>query len=74
MLFKRVEADEADEKRGKENLQWVDYNFEIVLTYNIKLVSSVTKMTPIEVKKLKKEFEVKLNMSMNARKTVCILM
>ena len=66
MLFKRVEA---DEKRGKQDIQWVDYNLEILLTYNNKLVSSVTKMTPLEARKKKNEFEVKLNISMNARKT-----
>ena len=66
MLFKRVGA---DEKKGKNNIQWIDYNLEILLTYNNKLVSSVTKMTPLEARKKKNEFEVKLNISMNARKT-----
>ena len=66
MLFKRVDA---DEKKGKNNIQWIDYNLEILLTYNNKLVSSVTKMTPLEARKKKNEFEVKLNISMNARKT-----
>ena len=66
MLFKRVDA---DEKKGKNNIQWTDYILEIVLTYNNKLVSSVTKMTPLEARKHKNEFEVKLNISMNARKT-----
>ena len=66
MLFKRVDA---DEKKGKNNIQWIDYILEILLTYNNKLVSSVTKMTPIEARKKKNEFEVKLNISMNARKT-----
>ena len=31
MLFKQVEA---DEKKGKQNIQWIDYNLEILLTYN----------------------------------------
>ena len=34
MLFKRVEA---DEKKGKANIQWTDYIFEILLTYNNKI-------------------------------------
>ena len=38
--MKRVDA---DEKKGKNNIQWIDYNLEILLTYNNKLVSSVTK-------------------------------
>ena len=70
MLFKRVDA---DEKKGKTNIQWIDYRLEILITYNNKLVSSVTKMTPLEARKNKNEFEVKLNISINARKTVCIL-
>lgn len=43
MLFKRVDADKA---KDKENIQWDSYIFEIMLTYNEKLVSSVTKFTP----------------------------
>ena len=39
MLFERVEA---DEKKGKENIQWVDYNLEIMLTYNDKMKHSAT--------------------------------
>ena len=65
MLFKRVEA---DEKQGKVNIQWIDYNFEILLTYNNKMVSSTTKFTPIEAKKKKNELEVKLNISLQAKR------
>ena len=35
MLYKRVEA---DEKKGKQNIQWSDYILEILLTYNSKMV------------------------------------
>ena len=31
LLYRRVEA---DEKKGKENIQWIDYIHEILLTYN----------------------------------------
>ena len=65
MLFKRVEA---DEKKGKNNIQWIDYNFEILLTYNNKMVSSTTKFTPIEARKRKNELEVKLNISLQAKR------
>ena len=65
MLFKRVEA---DEKKGKVNIQWIDYNFEILLTYNNKMVSSTTKFTPIEARKKKNELEVKLNISLQAKR------
>ena len=66
MLFKRVEA---EEKKGKQNLQWIDYNLEILLTYNNKMVSSVTGFTPIEARKPKNEFAVKLHINLNAKRT-----
>ena len=65
MLFKRVEA---DEKKGKQSIQWIDYNLEILLTYSNKMVSSTTKMTPLEARKKKNEFEVKLNISLQAKR------
>ena len=76
MLFKRVEADmsgaksrdERGEKKGKQNIQWIDYNLEILLTYNNKMVSSTTKFTPLEAKNKKNEFEVKLNISLQAKR------
>ena len=42
-LFKRVEA---DERKGTENIQWTDYIFEIVLTYNNRDKHSTIGMTP----------------------------
>jgi len=32
MLFQRIEQ---AQKKGKGNIQWIDYNFEILLTYII---------------------------------------
>ena len=64
-LFKRVEN---DEKKGKENIQWTDYIFEIMLTYNNKDVHSATGLTPNEARKEKNEFTAKLNVSVKARK------
>ena len=64
MLYNRVDA---DEKKDKNNIQWTDYIMEILLTYNNKLVSSITKMTPLEARRHKNEFEVKLNISMKAK-------
>ena len=49
MLFKRVE----DEKKGKVNIQWVDYILEIMLTYNSKMVHSAHGMTPHDAHKKK---------------------
>ena len=64
MLFKRVEA---DEKKGKKNIQWIDYNLEILFTYNNKMVSS-TRMTPLEARKKNNEFELKLSISLQAKR------
>ena len=66
MLFKRVEA---DEKKGKDNIQRTDYIFEIMLTYNNKMVHSATGLTPKEAKKPENELKVKANIAMNATKT-----
>ena len=65
-LYKRVEA---DEKKGKPNIQWTDYILEILLTYNNKNIHSTTKFTPSEAKKPKHELEVELNISLQAKKT-----
>ena len=34
LLYRRVEA---DQKKGKNNIQWPDYIFEILLTYKNKI-------------------------------------
>ena len=62
-LFKRVEA---DEKRGKENIQWADYIFEIVLTSNNKDKHSATGMTPKEGAMKKNEFKVKTSIELQS--------
>ena len=64
-FYKRVEA---DEKKGKTNIQWTDYIFEIVLTYNNKNIHSTTKFTPSQAKLPKHKFEVKLNISLQAKR------
>ena len=65
-LYKRVEA---DEKKGKPNIQWTDYILGILLTYNNKTIHSTTKFTPSQAKLPKNEFEVKLNVSLQAKKS-----
>ena len=65
-LFKRVEN---DKKKGKENIQWIDYIFEILLTYNTKNKHSATQMTPQQAKLPKNEVEVKMNIAIQARKS-----
>ena len=66
MLYKRVDA---DEKKGKENIQWIDYNFEILLTYNDKMVHSAIKMTPKEAVKKSNTLKAKVNMTLQATRT-----
>ena len=65
-LFKRIEA---DEKKGKENIQWIDYNLEILLTYNNKDIHSSHNMTPKEARLPKNELKVKLSLNMNAKRS-----
>ena len=66
MLFKRVDA---DEKKGKVNIQWVDYTPEIMLTYNSKMVHSAHDMTPNDAHKKGNHLEVKMKLEMNRIKT-----
>ena len=66
MLFKRVDA---DEKKGKVNIQWVDYIPEIMLTYNSKMVHSAHGMTPNDAHKKGNHLEVKMKLEMNRIKT-----
>ena len=66
MLYKRVET---DEKRRKENIQWIDYNLKILLTYNDKMVHSAIKMTPKQATKQKGNLKAKVNMTLQATRT-----
>ena len=36
-MFEKIEA---DEKRGKDSLQWTDLIFEVRITYHIKMIHS----------------------------------
>ena len=64
LLYRRVEA---DEKKGKNNIQWTDYIFEILLTYNNKMKHSATGFTPKDARKPSNELKVKLHVNMNAK-------
>ena len=65
MLYRRVEA---DEKKGKQNIQWPDYILEILLTYNNQMKHSATGITPKEARKSSNQFKVKLNLTMKGKK------
>ena len=66
MLFQRTEH---DQKKGKENLQWIDYNFEILLAYNTRNIHSATRLVPAEARKPKNEAKAKLKKTIKATKT-----
>ena len=65
MLFKRVEA---DIKKGKQNIQWVNYIFQIMVTCNDKMKHSSTQFTPKEARNKRNEYAVKLNLELRALK------
>ena len=65
MLFKRIEA---DEKKGKENIQWVDYLPAVILTYNNKNIHSATGLTPNDARKKDNEFKAKVSVAIKAKK------
>ena len=54
LLYRRVEA---DEKKGKDNIQWTDYIVEILLTYNNKMKHSATGFTPKDARKPSNELK-----------------
>ena len=60
MLYKRI--------GDKENVQWTDYIYEILLTYNNKNVHSITKFTPSNARKASNALEVKSNMELKAKR------
>ena len=65
MMYDRIEADET---KGKTNIQWIDYVFEVFLTYNNKMVHSAHDMTPKEARKPSNEIKIKLNPSLNTKR------
>ena len=65
LLYRRVEADET---KGKQNIQWNDYMFEILITYNNQMKHSATGFTPKEARKPSNQFKVKINLTMKGKK------
>ena len=56
MLYKRIDNSK------KENPQWTDFLYEVLLTYNNKLQHSSHGMTPNQARQPKNEIEVKLQL------------
>ena len=65
MLRKRIDN---DIKQGKDNIQWADYIFQVMLTYNNKNEHNSINMTPNEAIKPDKQFDVKLNLELKAKR------
>jgi len=65
MLRKRIND---DIKQGKDNIQWHNYIFPIMLTYNNKYEHSATGLTPTEATKEDNAIEAKINMLMKAKR------
>ena len=65
-LYKRIQN---DEKKGKADIQWIDYIPEIMLTYNTKDVHSATGLTPKEARQPRNDAKAKISMTIKARKT-----
>ncbi len=65
MLRKRINE---DIKQGKDNIQWHNYIFPIMLTYNNKNEHTTTNMTPVEATKQDNALDAKVNMLMKAKR------
>ena len=63
MLHKRLEHS------TDENPQWIDFIFEIILTYNNKLKHSSTNLTPDEARKNSNLLTVKLHIELHRKAT-----
>ena len=60
-LYKRIENSKS------ENTQWIDFVYEILLTYNNKLKHSATKYTPNDARKQSNELNVRLNLLLHKK-------
>lgn len=61
MLYKRLENSK------KNNLQWADFIYEILLTYNNKFKHSSTKFTPNEARNKNNELNIRLNLVLHQK-------
>ena len=64
MLYKRIDS---VKENNITDPQWTTYNWNVILTYNTKLIHSSTKMTPKEAAKQSNEIDVKANLEIKAK-------
>ena len=55
------------ESNNLKDPQWIDYNYQVLLAYNDKLIHSSTKMTPKYAAKQTNEVDVKSNLELRAK-------
>ena len=65
MIRKRIEH---DMKQGKTDIQWHNYIFQTILTYNEKNEHSTIGMTPAEAINEDNQLEANMNMVFKARR------
>ena len=61
MLYKRIDSSKDN------NIQWVDFIYPVILTYNNKLVHSSHGMTPQDADKKENHMNVKLQMEIQRK-------
>ena len=64
MLYKRIDSS----KNTTTNPQWIDYVYQVMLTYNNKSVHSSTKKIPADAMKDTHQVDVKANLELRAMK------
>ena len=64
LVYRRIEHNDRD---------WVDVIFEVLQTYNYKMVHTVTKFTPINAMKPVNTAQVKFNLELKAKNQEPIL-
>jgi hypothetical protein len=65
MMYKRIDN---DLKGGRESVQWTDYIYPTLLTYNNKNEHSSTQETPAEASKPEKQVDVKATLEGKAKR------
>jgi hypothetical protein len=60
MIYPRVEKTKA---------QWYDLLYQVLLTYNHKMVNTTTKFTPVDARKPANQMTVKINLELKAKHT-----
>ena len=66
MLYDRIEHWQQT-NNTEEDPQWVDFLFQVILTYNNKMKHSSTGVTPSEAKEEKNYLKVKLNLELHRK-------